>query len=298
MRSTARRLLRPILARLVTISRISWQKTSPAFRRTMVGNTLGRIIHWSLLMSCTRTQNVATCFARNRKEAEWIAREASRLAADGPLRVAVIACSSGAEAYSLAWTIRERETDLPIEITGFDVSETQLEQARRGVYEGTRMEFHLLTGDEIVRHFDSLGHGFRVRSIPGVSFIWRRRDVCAPWEPDLVGAFDVVTANRFLCHMEPEEAVRCLGNTLRIVRPGGVVSVSGIDCRVREVVSLAHELVPVRDEDIEPVYLGDPTLTVGWPFKYYAVEPVDRTRKNWRFRYSPLLIVPDRHGRE
>jgi SAM-dependent methyltransferase len=53
-------------------------------------------------------------------------------------------------------------------------------------------------------------------------------------DPGLVGALglqDIVVANRFLCHMHPEEAEECLCNLARLVKPGGYLFV--FRCRPR-----------------------------------------------------------------
>jgi len=54
---------------------------------------------------------------------------------------------------------------------------------------------------------------------------------------DALGPQDIVVANRFLCHMDPGDAERCLRNVARLVCPGGHLFVSGIDLDVRRVLS-------------------------------------------------------------
>lgn len=50
---------------------------------------------------------------------------------------------------------------------------------------------------------------------------------------DAFGLQDIVVANRFLCHIQPEEAEACLRNVARLVKPGGYLFVSGVDLGVR-----------------------------------------------------------------
>src|SRR3989442_1010734 len=50
------------------------------------------------------------------------------------LKISVLACSKGAEVYSLAWTIRSARPDLKLSIHAVDISQDILEFAERGVY--------------------------------------------------------------------------------------------------------------------------------------------------------------------
>ena len=48
--------------------------------------------------------------------------------------IAVFACSKGAEAYSIAWTLKTARPDLTINIRAIDISQEIVEFARQGVY--------------------------------------------------------------------------------------------------------------------------------------------------------------------
>jgi chemotaxis methyl-accepting protein methylase len=51
-------------------------------------------------------------------------------------------------------------------------------------------------------------------------------------DPSLIRALapqDIVVANRFLCHMPPDEAEACLRNLAQLVKPDGHLFVSGVD---------------------------------------------------------------------
>ena len=100
--------------------------------------------------------------------------------------------------------------------------------------------------------------------------IWLRGDAC---DPDLVGVLgpqDIVVANRFLCHMEPAAADRCLRNIARLVKPGGHLFVSGIDLDVRTSVARGMGWKPVTDL-IRDIHEGDPSLRRGWPLEYWGL---------------------------
>ena len=56
------------------------------------------------------------------------------------MKVAVLGCSTGAEAYSVAWKIRSARPDLKLVMHAVDISRQAVEFAKRGVYSLTTPE--------------------------------------------------------------------------------------------------------------------------------------------------------------
>ena len=102
----------------------------------------------------------------------------------------------------------------------------------------------------------------------------------------------MVVANRFLCHMEPAAAERCLRNIARLVKPGGYLFVSGIDLDVRTRVARGMGWKPVSDM-IRDIHEGDPSLRRGWPLEYWGLEPFCDDRSDWRIRYASVFQIGD-----
>ena len=57
-----------------------------------------------------------------------------RVSHGGSLAISVLACSKGAEVYSIAWTIRTARPDLKLRMHAVDISQGALEFAEGGVY--------------------------------------------------------------------------------------------------------------------------------------------------------------------
>jgi len=81
-----------------------------------------------------RTQYHGTFFLRNRPELELIRALSNQKAEGSTLRIAVLACSNGAEVYSILWTIRSARPDLKVIMHAIDISNEILEIAKAGVY--------------------------------------------------------------------------------------------------------------------------------------------------------------------
>lgn len=108
-----------------------------------------------------------------------------------------------------------------------EISREILEFAKRGIYSRCKLD------------------GLKVMAEGGI--IWLQGDAGeSPLFNDL-GLQDVVVANRFLCHVKPAAADRCLRNIARLVKPGGYLFVSGIDLDVRTRVARGMGWKPVPD---------------------------------------------------
>lgn len=243
-----------------------------------------------------RGQLHCTFFLRNRPALELMRRLVDRTAHRDTLRVAVLGCSTGAEAYSIAWTIRSARPELTLILTAIDISEKAVEFAKSGVYvvggcpfTGTDL-FDSLTEAEIAELFDRDNNVARVKSPIRDAIRWRVDDATNPAIVEALGPQDIVVANNFLCHMEPAVAIKCLHNIGRLLDRGGYLFVSGVDLDVKTKVAQQQGWVPV-EEHLEEVHNGDPRMTRDWPFNYSSLEPLNKRKRNWRLRYAQVFNI-------
>jgi chemotaxis methyl-accepting protein methylase len=280
----------------------------------------GHCVHALARVKGDRAQAFNTYFLRNRAELELIQRAVTGRKHADTLRVAVLGCSCGPEAYSVAWAIRKARPDLNLMVHGVDVSKEAIELARRGVYSLTASVgvqevrdygaagrwrvalrgselvgaeiFDRMTEGEKAELFDVDGDNAAVKSWIREGIDWHVGDVKAPEILDALGPQDVVVASNFLCHMVPAEAERCLRNIARLVSPYGYLFVSGIDLDVRTNVAQDLGWKPMPDL-LERIHDGDPCLRAHWPWHYGGLEPLDKRRRDWRTRYAAAFqIVP------
>ncbi|MDQ6703701.1 MAG: methyltransferase domain-containing protein [Pseudomonadota bacterium] len=225
-----------------------------------------------------------------------------RNAPGSSLDLAVLACSKGAEVYSILWAIRSARPDLRLTTYAVDISQEILEIAERGVYsrrsdviwDHCRNQnasiFERLTHEEMEAMCEVKDHVVRVR--PGLKegIVWLCGDAGDPELIGVLGNQDVVVANRFLCHIKPMAAERCLRNIARLVKPGGYLFVSGIDLDVRTKVARAMGWKPVTDL-MREIHEGDPSLREGWPLQYWGLEPFRDNRPDWKIRYTSVFQI-------
>jgi len=255
----------------------------------------GRFVH-SVARRSPREQAFSTYFLRNRPALKLIQSLVDSKKSGEKVRVAVLGCSFGAEAYSVAYAIRSARPDLDLKLNAIDISRHAVEFARRGEYSRTGAEpsismiFERLTEAEMDEMFEVDGDTATIRAEIRKGIEWGVGDVGEPELFDRLGVQDIVVASNFLCHMQPPEAERCLRAIGRLVRPGGYLFVCGIDLDVRTKVArdLAWEPVP---ELFEEIHEGDACLRSHYPCEYGGLEPLDKTRPDWKIRYAAAFQI-------
>jgi SAM-dependent methyltransferase len=309
--------LRRCLGAYVSLNSRIWRRLPASLRLLPPAQLYGRHVHWAVRLHAARRQYFGTFFLRNRPELEMVRGLARRKRDGASLEVAVLGCSKGAEVYSIAWALGTAGPDLKFRIQAVDISQDILEFAEQGVYslrgpdglsgpdhESIRGDdvtwntcrdqnapiFERMTAEEVEAMCEVEDEHARVRPWLKVGIKWRRGDA---GDPELVGALgpqDIVVANRFLCHMEPWFAERCLRNIGRLVKPGGYLLVSGVDLDVRTRVAREMGWKPVPDL-MREIHEGDASLRRGWPLEYWGLEPFRDDRPDWRIRYASVFQV-------
>jgi SAM-dependent methyltransferase len=237
-------------------------------------------------------------FLRNRPELELIRRLIDLKPKNDTLRVAVLGCSTGAQAYSVMWRIRSARPDLKVILYAVDISRQAVEIAKSGAYTLTAPQLTAtniiaqMTTAEVEELFHRSGDVVTVRPWISEGINWHVADVGDREALAMLGSQDLVVANNFLCHMDALEAERSLRNIARLVSPHGYLFVSGVDLDVRTRVASDLGWTPVQ-ELLEEIHDGDPWLREVWPFLYGGLEPLNKRRRDWRIRYAAAFqLVP------
>jgi chemotaxis protein methyltransferase CheR len=301
-------LLRKDLRRIyLSAVRRIWWRLPARLRHLPPAYWYGLHLHTLVRRLAERRQNHSTFFFRNRPELELLLRLVNRASHGAHLTISVLACSKGAEVYSIAWTLRSARPDLNLSLHAVDISPDILEFAKAGVYslrssahgmtegdtltENTQKHqvgysiFERMTEHEMKSMFEVDGDVVRVKPWLKEGISWHCHDVEDPELVTALGPQDVVVANRFLCHMGPAPAERCLTRIAQLVKPGGHLFVSGIDLDVRAKMARRMGWKPVTDL-LQQVHEGDASLTNSWPLAYWAVEPFRTTRRDRMIRYA------------
>ena len=310
-------ILRGCLRVYLSANRRIWVRLPAFLRLRSPGRAYGRHLHAMVCLHAERKQNHSTFFLRNRPELELMCSLLEQKAHGSSMDITVLACSKGAEVYSILWAIRSARPDLRVSTRAVDISLEILEFARNGAYSLRRPDisiaadreaaakadkltwntyrdqgahqdvsiFERMTDQEAEAMFDREGDQAKVKSWLKQGITWHTGDAGDPELVRILGPQDLVVANRFLCHMNPEAAEKCLRNLARLVKPGGYLFVSGIDLDVRTRVARSLGWRPVPDL-MREVHEGDVSLKNGWPLEWWGLEPFCHDLPDWRIRYA------------
>jgi chemotaxis methyl-accepting protein methylase len=278
------------------LNRRIWQRLPSRMRDWPLIRTYGAWLHTLVCLRARREMLLGTFFIRNRPALELMRRLADQKASGATLKITVLACSIGAEVYSILWTIRSARPDLKIVLYGMDISREILGFAERGVFTPDTSEmvhasiFARLSEQEKREMFDWEGDRAKVKSWLREGIVWQLGDASDPEIKNVLGLQDMVIGSNFLCHMAPADAEKCLRNIARLVKPGGYLFVTGVDLEVRTRVALDLGWKPVR-ELIAEIHDGDPSVRADWPWQWWGLEPLDRRRPDWAIRYATVFRV-------
>jgi chemotaxis methyl-accepting protein methylase/mannose-6-phosphate isomerase-like protein (cupin superfamily) len=278
------------------LNRQMWSKLPASVTALYPIRSYGTFLHSLARVQVVRGQVFHTFFLRNRPTLELLRRLVARRTGTDTLRVAVLGCSTGPEAYSVAWRIRSARPDLNLILYAVDISRQALEIAKNGVYSvaasqfaGSNM-FDDVTEAEMEEIFDREGDAIAVKSWIKEGVQWRVGDVQQSEILSALGPQDIVVANNFLCHMDAPLAEQCLRNIAGLVTSRGYLFVSGIDLNIRGKVAKELGWIPVQ-ELLDEIHEGDPRMTSNWPFHYAGLEPLNKRRQDWRFRYAAAFQI-------
>ena len=279
------------------VNRLVWNHLPASVTSLALLRRYGEFSHRVARAHDQRGQAFSTYFLRNRPALELMRRLAERRTRNDTLRVAVLGCSTGAEAYSVAWRIKKARPDVKLVLHAMDISPEAVEIGRRGAYfvnDPELLDSNILermSSAEIEDMFDRDGDAVSVKPWVREGIEWRVGDVREVRSGDLLGPQEIVVASNFLCHMPPSMAEECLRNIARLVRPGGYLFVSGIDLDVRTRVADELGWRPVQ-ELLEEIHDGDPCMTTFWPWHYAGLEPLNKKRQDWSRRYAVAFQLP------
>ena len=295
-RMSNERVLRNCVGRPFLLANEWVWKRLPSFITTTRPMCLyGTFMHSLVQLRSARRQYHGTFFLRNRPELELIRALSNQRANGSALRISVLACSNGAEVYSILWTVRSARPDLKVVAHAVDISSEILEIAKNGLYSPKANELvdspilDRMTEKEMQAMFDRENDKVRIKSWIKEGINWQVADAGDPELAEVLGVQDIVVANRFLCHMAPTDAERCLRNLAHLLKPGGYLFVSGVDLEIRTKVALDLGWTPVRDL-IEEMHNGDPSVRCDWPWKYWGLEPFNPRRTDAVRRYSTIFF--------
>lgn len=286
---------------LIRTLRFLWKRLPAGVLASRAMRAAGRLIYKHLVRDTDRNQTHPTRFLRNVPQLEVLRNQISRREFDSTLRIASIGCSNGAELYSTLWILRRARPDLRVIAKGIDISPTIVEVARRGVYavqstaagrEVEHVDENAVAAADVARIGAILqpapGETLRVHDWLRERIEWAVCDATDAPLLELLGPQDLVLACNFLGPMDDPLAEACLRNVSRLVSPGGILVVDGVDLDLKARVIPTLGFTPIT-ERAEEAFSADPSKR-DWPWQRWSHEPFDPKRRDAAFRYPTIFV--------
>lgn len=254
---------------------------------------VGHVVHRLICRYQERAATGYTRFFRNRPQLDALAHLQFKGKHDALLRVAILACSKGPEAYSVAWTLRSAHPETRVQVVGLDISESAVLAAQEGVYASDAREVEDVSPEMLEVMFDRRDGAFVVKESLRKDIKFFVGDACNPRLRDLFGPQDLVTANNFLVHLPDAVAEACLRNIEELVVPGGVIVIWGVNLNVKVRVIKALRLEPLH-VNLEEIHNADRAALNAWPLTWWGLEPLDKARPDWTSRYCTIFRKPEK----
>ncbi len=142
----------------------------------------------------------------------------------GVVRIWVVACSSGEEAYSLAITLQEYlanavstgRNSTRVQIFGTDINEKGIAKARAGVYSENALKN--VSEERLANFFTKVDGGYRINKEIRDLCIFARQDVTK--DPPF-SSMDVISCRNFLIYIQSELQERILSTLHYALKPNG-----------------------------------------------------------------------------
>jgi two-component system CheB/CheR fusion protein len=155
-------------------------------------------------------------------EREIVPELIGSVAANQTLRIWVVGCSTGEEAYSLAMIFRDAimasRRDIKLQIFASDIDAQAIAVAREGFYQLTIADE--IPADRLARYFVAEDNGYRVTSSLRGSVVFTVQDVLH--DPPF-SRMDMVSCRNLLIYIKPEAQAKVISLFHFALREGGIL---------------------------------------------------------------------------
>jgi len=207
------------------------------------------------------------------------------------LKITILGCSNGAEAFSVASILKDRHPDLIFSIHGYDILKEMIDKANSACYTEEEVFSNKMVTPSFVNHTFDVGNGcYKIKPEIMRLVHFSLADALDPNLKNVIGPSDIVFAQNFLFHLKPKMAKKAFNNICRLLSHNEVLFIDGMDLGMRQKLTHINHLSPLEYKIEEIHNEARVGRTDAWPFVYWGLEPFLTVRKGWQRRYSTIFI--------
>lgn len=254
----------------------------------------GLLRHRRLLKKAKRVNDhTYTCFRRAPAQLRLLTGPIlDFIPQEGRLNIVLLACSNGAETYTIASVLRKTHPDLDFHIYASDLHQSMVERAKSAEYTRDEVLHSAYMTDEFLDYtFTAKGDGYIVRP--------ELREHVSFSQADLLdgkalrakfGQSPLVIAQNVLFHLTPEDTARAFDNLVSLMAPRAVLLIEGMQLDLRVELTSQYGLTPFT-QDLRQIYEETRVHTPPhWWRVYWGTEPFLFFRKNRARRYATAFM--------
>ena len=255
-----------------------------------------QLVHRRVLRSSQRSQShIYTTLYRSPGQLEALTLHVipfiSRGTPPHSLSINILACSTGAEAYTVASELIAKFPGLDFKVHGSDLHEETIARARAARYTSAEVFLNENIPDEfVVRMFDPTGEDFIVKPAICEKVSFTRADLL---DPDLAQRFepaDIVFIQNVFFHLEPADAITAFENVLGLLKNRSALFIDGMELDMKERLTARAGLIPLAYKCREIYSSARRHVPARWWNYYYGTEPYMVFRRGRLRRYSTIFL--------
>jgi chemotaxis protein methyltransferase CheR len=211
--------------------------------------------------------------------------------AERELRIAVFACCSGEEVYTLKAELARTFPNLRVRISGYDIVPEVIDQARTAEYPKEQLLSGPFVKEAFVEStFDRTGDVFRVKAPFRDDTSFEVGDMTSAAFMAALPKFDLVYAQNVLFHLPRPVAAKAFEYLVGLLAPNAALFINGMDTDMRIALTKAHDLEPV-EYLLEEIH-EDARVDRGaqWANQYWGREPFSTASKDWLRKFGTIYL--------
>lgn len=255
-----------------------------------------QLAHRRVLRSSRRTQShTYTSFYRSPRQAKALTSHVVPFIGGGTLpralSINIVACSTGAEAYTVASELMAAFPDLDFSIHASDLHEETVARAKAARYTSVEVFLDDDIPDEFLdRTFDRAGEYLIVKPEIREKVSFTHADLLDPSLATQFEPADIVFAQNVFFHLEPADAVTAFDNALGLLKDRSALFIDGMELDMKELLTVKEGLVPLAYKCREIYSYARAHAPAKWWRYYYGAEPYPMFPRGRQRRYSTIFL--------
>ncbi|MHC4569046.1 MAG: CheR family methyltransferase [Planctomycetota bacterium] len=255
-----------------------------------------RLAHRRVLSSGRRSQShIYTSFHRSPHQLEALTSHVIPFIGRGMpprnLSINVVACSTGAEPYTVTSELIAKFPELDFNVWASDLHEDTVARAKAAHYTSAEVFLNDDIPDEfVIRTFDRAGdyHVVKPEIRERVSFT--RANLLDPTLATRFEPADIVFAQNVFFHLDPADAVIAFDNMLGLLKDRSALFIDGMELDMKEWMTTKAGLTPLGYKCREIYSHARRHSPARWWKYYYGAEPYLVFRRGRQRRYGTIFL--------